>query len=190
MRKIHMRCFLAIELDDSIKRKLSEAQDLFRGLEGKIALVPPAQMHLTLKFLGEVSDPQIPQIIEKLNEAARLISPFDIQICGLGAFPKPEAAKVLWVGIGKSDSLRTLFDNTEDELTKLGFPPEPRDFIPHLTIARIRGRINRFLCSQIIADNINFSAGLQCAKSIILFASELNPSGAVHTKLSTIPLAR
>lgn len=185
-----MRCFVAVELNDGIKEKLTKAQELFRRLDGKITLVKPSQMHLTLKFLGEVPDSQITEIAGKMKSAAGKIKPFDCEIEGLGAFPKPESPKILWIGIKQNDSLAELFHSIEDELVKIGFPSEQRDFKPHLTIARIRGRINRFLCRQIITENINFSAGVQPVDNFILVSSELRPSGAVYTQLATIPLAK
>jgi 2'-5' RNA ligase len=186
-----MRCFVALDLDEAIRAKLVSAQRLFRDLPGKMAWVKPEQMHLTIKFLGDVPD-------EKLNPAAKLIEQctqqveaFDFSIGKLGAFPPSgRQIRVLWVGVDAPPDLTKLNELCEQAFVALDIPPETRMFSPHLTIARIKYTAQAEAFRRIITQHADFAIGTQLADRVVLYASELRPAGAVHTPLAAFPLRK
>jgi len=181
-----MRCFIAIELDEQIKHQLTVAQDLFRQLDGKISWVKPEQMHLTIKFLGSLPESKIADISEAMKTAISKthIKPFEFTIEGLGAFPQRGAPRVLWAGVTLTKKKKKLHKSIDAELSLLEIPPDEREFTPHLTLARIRNKISPQACRNIIENNAGFIAGVQRVEHVILFASELKPTGAVYTPLA------
>ncbi len=190
--EISMRCFIAAELDKHIKQKLTDAQNLFRNLDGKFSWTKREQMHLTIKFLGSVPDSKIDELKRTISIALdnASIKPFEFSVNGLGSFPPARSPKILWVGVEQKSELLRLYDAIENELNSIGFPREQRKFTPHLTIARIKSKINTNACLKIIENNANFSAGNQRIEHITLFSSELTPSGAIYNIIERFNLSR
>ncbi len=185
-----MRCFIALELDDAIKGKLQFAQQLFKGVRGgRIGWCSREQMHLTLKFLGEAAEDMIPKIVQAIETAARDIPPFDMIVEGLGAFPPSGSPRVLWVGVRENDILTRLQQRIEDNVSPLGFAPEDRRFTPHLTLGRVKERIDARACRDIIQRNKDLAAGTQHVRRIVLFSSTLRPTGAIYDHVAEIPLS-
>ncbi|MEX1208406.1 MAG: RNA 2',3'-cyclic phosphodiesterase [Acidimicrobiia bacterium] len=132
-----MRVFVAVPLDEETRHRLAHVV-AERVPEIPGGAVDPQKWHLTLRFLGEVDEVQVDRIRHSLDRVD-LGGPFTMAWGGLGAFPRPTRASVLWVGIPRgADELRSLWMATELALDDAGFPPEDRPFRPHLTIARIR----------------------------------------------------
>ncbi|MFA5864124.1 MAG: RNA 2',3'-cyclic phosphodiesterase [Phycisphaerae bacterium] len=182
-----MRCFIALELDEEIKDKLQSAQQLFKGLSGKVGWCSRQQMHLTIKFLGEVGEEALPQVIEGLKAAAREIPPFGFSLEQLGAFPSTGQPRVLWVGIKLCEPLNKLQQLIEQNCTLLGFPPEDRHFTPHLTLGRVKDRIDTKAYRRVLDENKNFTAGIQEVDTVTLFSSQLQPTGAVYMPIVQVP---
>lgn len=186
-----MRCFIAINLDDAVKAALAKIQGKFRDLPGKVSWTNSDQMHLTLKFLGELPDDKIDQAAKLLEQCAGQVGTFDFTIAGLGAFPPGDRQlRVLWVGIDAPPELIKLNELCEQAFDELGVPAEKREFKPHLTIARIRQTKQPDTFRRVIAENKDFVAGTQSAEKVVLYASELEPTGAIHTPLATIALGK
>ena len=138
-----LRCFVAIELDEGIGRQLGRLQ----GRLGKelslaqkaIRWVKPEQIHLTLKFLGEVDDKTVPDICKAVSSAGGEFDPFEFEVGNCGCFGSGGVARVLWVGVtSRDDKLGALAESVDKHLQKMGFAPEHRKFSAHLTLARIR----------------------------------------------------
>src|SRR5437660_12146600 len=149
-----LRAFIAVQLSDDLKRQIGSVQaELQREVPGsarggkavKIGWVQPEGIHLTLKFLGDIQEAQVDALREILSKAAASARPFTLEARGLGAFPNPRAPRVIWLGLhGSHDDmadLQRLQAAVEDGLAGLGFPKEARAFTPHLTLARIRDRV-------------------------------------------------
>ena len=185
-KRLCMRCFIALELDDSIKDKLQTAQEFFQNLRGKIRWCSRNQMHLTLKFLGETKDDLVPKVIEAIKSASSEIPKFEFSVEGLGAFPPTGQPRVLWTGIKSDDNLIRLQKNIEEKILPLGFPKENRDFSPHLTLGRVKERIDVNAYRQVIAEKNQFKAGIQRTGKVILFSSQLKPTGAIYTPVKEI----
>ncbi len=180
-----MRTFIAIELDDAIRSAL-EAVRQRTGLSGRsIRWVRPASIHLTLKFLGDIDPRSIPDVTACMRHASRGVEPFIFRVEGLGCFPDARRPRVFWAGVDEpSGILSSLQSRLEEELQGSGFRKEARAFRPHLTLARFKGRVEG-ASSQVLTGRDLF--GEQEAAGIILFQSELRPSGAVYTPLATVP---
>ena len=185
-----MRCFIALELNDAIKDQLQAAQEHFENIGGKVTWCGRNQMHLTLQFLDEVADELIPKIVEVITFVAAQVQPFQFRIEQIGAFPPKGQPRVIWAGVSECSPLLKLQQLLETALKPLGFKPEERTFTPHLTLGRVRERIDMqcYLAAQKkLAD---FSAGEQQTNKIILFSSTLSPTGSSHKALAEVLLGK
>lgn len=185
-----MRTFIAIDLSNETKEKLKLIQAELKRSDADVKWVDPENIHLTLKFLGEITEEQAGRIKETLNKIASNLKPFEITLSGIGAFPKLDYPRVIWVGIekGKKET-EEIAKRTEDELEKLGIEKEERAFTAHLTIGRVRSGRNK----DALKDRVN-SLNLQPTtyhllptnvNAIYLYQSTLTPKGPTYTPLHT-----
>jgi 2'-5' RNA ligase len=187
-----VRSFLAIELPEDLKQRLAHLEaELKKGEPPGVKWVSPEGIHLTLKFLGNISPGSIEAITGAIEESARGIAPFRLRASGLGVFPSPKRARVAWVGIeGELDRLSQLQKRLETNLARIGFTPESRAFTPHLTLARLKDYVSpddRQRFGSRVAGH-EFSAGDIEVKAISLMKSQLSRSGAVYSRLSSTGL--
>jgi len=189
-----IRAFIALELSAELRAGL---EGLIRDLEKGIRFTParplwvhPEAIHLTLKFLGSIEEARIPEIEGVLKEAADGAHPFMLRALGLGVFPDPRAPRVLWCGLSKGEKqTRSLQTHIERALSLLGFEKEDRPFHPHLTLARIKSVRGAAAMMNIVGIHKNRQAGECLVDRVILYQSQLHPSGAVYTPLVTAPFA-
>ncbi|TAN62589.1 RNA 2',3'-cyclic phosphodiesterase [bacterium] len=178
-----MRTFIAIELGNPIKDALSRLQSELNKSEADVKWVLPENIHLTLKFLGEVKEEEMPEIIQSLKKIAREVNSFRVEINAIGAFPNAKSPRVIWSGIEQGkENLSQLAGLVEDALERLEFPREERKFSAHITIGRVRSPKNRAALSEAM-QQLKFDALSQTVKSIILFKSSLTPKGPIYEKL-------
>jgi len=183
-----IRCFIAIELDEGIRGELGRLQDRLRRrlqLNDKaVKWVRPENVHLTLKFLGDVEDRLVPDICSVVSEAAGEIAPFTFEVADCGCFPRNGAARVLWVGVkqGREDLLQ-LQEMVELYLADIGFPPEERRFSAHLTLGRIKNAEAGRLVHNVVAEVEPIRLGCRDVSEITVFQSELTQSGPIYTAL-------
>ncbi|MBA7478975.1 RNA 2',3'-cyclic phosphodiesterase [subsurface metagenome] len=188
-----IRSFIAIELPDELKDGLAQLQaQLKLSNPSAVKWVDPYGIHLTLKFLGNIDVGRISEITRAIEEAAQRMSPFHLEVKGLGVFPNLRRVQVAWVGMsGEIDKLRRLQQRIESNLVPLGFTAESRPFTPHLTLARLRDRAlpgERERFGQLI-DITKFEAGYTIeADAINLMKSQLTREGAVYSRLSFVDL--
>ncbi len=183
-----IRTFIAIDVPTSQKEQIARLQGQLRGLGGRISWTRPEGIHLTLKFLGDVEERQLPLVAEAVVRAARHTGPLEIGITGTGAFPNLRHPRVLWVGVAEpTGRLKELAHAIAQELRPLGFPPEDREFSPHLTLGRVKDP--RGLEQVVRAlQEANFSGGTFVAREVRVMKSDLKPTGAEYTALHHIPL--
>jgi RNA 2',3'-cyclic 3'-phosphodiesterase len=191
-----IRAFIAIELPEAIRQQLNQIELQIQtkaGEAGKRAVrwVPTSNMHLTLKFLGEVSTANIQALARMLQAEAGRYAAFDFTIGELGAFPNARRPRVIWVGADAPASLMGLQKAIEAETRLLGYPGEERPFSPHLTL----GRITQSAHPEEVAlvahalDEMNVGRlGTTRVDKVHLFKSDLRPSGAVYTSLHSFLL--
>ncbi len=167
------RLFVAIDLPESLKERLA---GLDYGLPGA-NWVHPDQLHLTLRFIGEVDGLIYRDIKKALFDV--WVEPFVLTLAGVGHFPPHGRPQVLWVGLEKSEPLQQLHNRTENMLRQVGVAPEGRKFSPHITLARLKdapiGRVGAFL-----TENSLFQAGPLEVNEFHLYSSQLTARGAHH----------
>jgi 2'-5' RNA ligase len=188
-----IRSFIAIELSDEVRGGLARLRSELERAEHTYAKwVSPEGIHLTLKFLGNIPFKQVTEISKAIEGAAQGISPFHLEISGLGAFPSLKQPRVLWVGIGgEIDKLSRLQQNIDASLAPFGFAKEERSFVPHLTLARIRQGASPAERKSFgeLAMSVSFETKYPLdVEAISLMRSQLMPRGAIYTCLSKVKL--
>jgi len=183
-----IRAFIAVDLDDPVIEKVCHVVEILKPRITEIRWLRKENLHLTLKFLGNIAESQVEPITAALRHPLGLFSPCTISAKGLGVFPDFRRPKILWVGL-TGDQLVQLAAEIESALMPLGFTPENRAFTPHLTIGRWRegSRPAKNLRQEI--DSLNdFEFGACAVRQIVLFQSVLKPEGASYSELRTIQL--
>jgi len=183
-----IRTFVCIDVPASIKDRIAQLQGNLRQHDAKISWVKPANIHLSLKFLGDVAATRIPAVGSAVERAAHLVRPLEIEVGGAGCFPSAKSPRVFWVGLtAVPDRLARLHALIEQELATEGFPPDTRKFSPHLTIGRVRLPQNAGLVAGELMST-GFSPASFQATEVIVMRSELNPSGSIYSALYKLSL--
>lgn len=189
-----LRAFIAIELPADLQQKAHKATAVFRrGIDSLVRWIPVENMHLTLKFLGDVSQPNVEFLVQMLRQQADLVAPFTIQLAGLGCFPSPKRPRVIYIGVQAPAGLGTLQREIESASRRLGYESEERPFSPHLTLGRVRQNVSASDQQNIrrAVEGTQVDAlGSARVDSLHLFKSELRPSGSVYTRLYSAPLKK
>jgi 2'-5' RNA ligase len=155
--------------------------------------MPVENIHLTLKFLGNISLPNVDFLTQILATEADSCSQFDISISGIGSFPNSKRPRVLFIGIQAPAELDALQRGVESACARLGFKSEARPFSPHLTIGRVRQTVTfaeQKRIREILEETKIDSLGTASVNSVHLYNSDLKPTGAVYTKLFSAPLSK
>lgn len=185
-----MRLFNAIEIPDEIKAGLTEAQRRLKS-SGVVdaSWTRPEGIHLTLKFLGEVPESKVQDIMNGLRHAAEGIGPFRLEVGGIGTFPNPKNARVVWVGLsGDIEKLSRLQAAVEETISEIGFERDERAFTPHLTLGRIKYIRSRDRWIKALDEIKDISLSGFDVAAVSLMKSELKPSGAVYTEMGKVEL--
>ncbi len=179
-----MRCFIAIPLSEEIKEKVTSIQKHFK-IPG-IKLVEKENLHITLKFLGEVEEVKIREVAKILKEIE--FKQFELNISGIGTFPSNNFVRVVWVGIKSSEiyELKQLIDNL---LEKTGFAKDT-SWDPHLTIARVKFLSDKSTLLKKIEELKNIEIGKQKVDKFTLFESVLKKEGPIYNKIEEIRLCQ
>ncbi len=149
------------------------------GVTGK--WVEPQNMHITLQFLGDITERQAIDVIKNLQEVAKRSIPFRLTYKGLGVFPDVKKARVLWIGVSKgSEKLKSLAKTVERMNARVGIPPSPKGFVPHLTVCRIK-RYDRKVLTNLLNKYRTIEFGEEEVKSIALISSTLTSVGPIYT---------
>ena len=179
-----IRAFIAIELPDSVKTLLGQVQQELKSLGLKARWVRAQNIHLTLKFLGDINAGDIDSIGNAMADAAAGCATLTLKIGGIGFFPGIQRPRVVWVGLGGDiPNLLNMQRNLEDRLATVGFAKEKRSFKAHLTLGRFRQAANSDTVHRILKDFIDLGSHQFMAGRITLFKSVLKPSGAVYSPL-------
>ncbi len=189
-----IRSFIAIELPDELRLELGQLEARLKsGKQPWVKWVDPDSIHLTLKFLGNITLDRTGEITRAMEEAAQGTPPFHLEVKGLGVFPNLKRVQVAWVGIsGEVDKLGQLQQRIESNLARLGFAPESRPFTSHLTLARLRNRASldeRQGFGQLITGT-RFEAGTIKVDAISLMRSQLTREGAIYSRISSVRLKK
>lgn len=179
-----LRSFIAIELTKELHDELSALQQELKKSNIDAKWVSPENIHLTLKFLGNVDTDRIEKIKNILDEISKQTKPFYLHLAEIGAFPKLDYPRVLWVGIdeGGNETIE-IANKLEDALERIGFQKENRPFSPHLTLARIRSPKNRDKLKALVEQNAFISKNKLYVDKLALFKSTLTPKGSIYSKI-------
>lgn len=187
-----MRAFIAIELPKDLKNALSQLQEQLRKTAADVKWVQPDNIHLTLKFLGEIDEKKLDKISLILDKIAISNKCFQISFSTLGAFPKMSSPRIIWVGIEKGDmETKKIACELEGEIEKIGIPKENRPFSTHITIGRIKSALNQQMLTQELNQLEDYFTEKKLqfkAERITLFKSTLLPEGATYEPLKVINL--
>jgi len=181
-----IRSFFALDIEDNrIVRRMSEVQGMLANTGADLKLVKPQNIHLTVRFLGDIHPSMVDTIYEEMKQLS--FYPFTIEIRGLGAFPKPSYPHVVWVGIKQgANELTAVFEQLEPRLRGLGFKPDNKGFNPHLTIARVRRGRNKARLAEMISELEDYEFGTVKAECLKLKKSNLTPRGPIYTNLREV----
>jgi RNA 2',3'-cyclic 3'-phosphodiesterase len=177
-----LRLFLAIDIPNSAREKITEVQSIYRTLNLDATWVKPSNMHLTLKFLGNTQSGLIPKIKERMEGIVKTMAPFSIALGNVGVFPDLSRPRVLWVGIeGAKDHLDSLKEKIEQQMTCLGFPADNKKSVHHLTLGRIKSGKGKERLKKAVESAPPINVNAFEVSAVQLIKSELTPKGSIYT---------
>ncbi len=185
-----LRCFIAIEIPEDIKREMHAITTILRATGGDVKWVPTENLHLTLKFLGTTPESVIGPITEGLSKKMSSYTPFYITISHVGCFPNKKRPRILWIGADQTELMKELHSDIERELERFGFSAEKREFHAHVTIGRVRSQSRVRPVIRRMDEYASHHFGSCEVTNISLMKSQLNPAGARYETLAQIPLGR
>ncbi|HBG60891.1 MAG TPA: RNA 2',3'-cyclic phosphodiesterase [Candidatus Omnitrophica bacterium] len=185
----NIRTFIAANINDTILNEIGKAQEHLENIDCDVKWVKTTNVHLTLKFLGEIEQKRVPKIVEKLEFLTKHIRSIRTQLSQLGAFPKIEKPKVIWIGLeDNSNEIADLVEAIDNTLTKEGFKKEEHSFKPHVTIGRIRSLKNISALANALKIYSLPQSIYQEITEIKLIKSILTPKGPIYEDLKAFKL--
>ncbi len=184
-----VRAFIGIDIDEVVRHKLVATQEQLQATGAQLKLVEPPNIHVTMKFLGEVPEDKIGAIAEALKRAAAGTGQFDIRVKGIGVFPNLRYIRVVWAGVAEGrDEIIGLYQKIDREVQPLGFRPE-RDFVPHMTVARVKTPKQKERLAAFVKEMNDAEFGVTRAQAVELKQSTLTPKGPIYSTLARIELS-
>lgn len=184
-----IRTFIALKLPDHVIKKLAGLQKELKGRDLRVKWSRPENIHLTLKFLGDIHPDDAASVCELVSGSAVSFTPISLCARGVGVFPNIRQARVLWTGIsGQTDQLAKLQNAIDSGLTSLGFDADQRRFTGHLTLGRFKGRQNTDTLIDMMKTYGEMTTDEFTADTVYVIKSHLKPSGPIYTDLSGIRL--
>ncbi|MFH1646044.1 MAG: RNA 2',3'-cyclic phosphodiesterase [Candidatus Omnitrophota bacterium] len=181
--KAHMRTFIAIDINEDSKKELADLILNLKKTENNIKWVEPRNIHLTLKFLGNVSDELIEKIKIELKKISKSHKAFEMHLAQAGVFPKLTSPRVLWVGTDEgNEEILKLQSKIEDSMERLGLKKETRPFFTHTTLGRVKELKEKTKLTKKIEKENNFSSQyINHIDKITLYQSKLTPKGPIYS---------
>ncbi len=188
-----LRAFIAVEIPAGIQNAIAQSTVSLKNALPKtlVRWVAPQNVHLTIKFLGDISPVHLERLAETLRVEAASHGMFSMSVGGIGAFPNPRRARVIWIGLQAPPALEALQRGVEAAAAQQGYAPEERSFSPHLTIGRVGHNVSssdlQSIRSALEATKVG-ELGTLRVEAIHIFKSDLLPTGSVYTHLFALPL--
>ena len=178
-----IRSFIAFDIEDAaVQKNLSKVQEMLVRTGADLKLVKPENIHVTLRFLGDITPEMVEQIHGEMEQTQ--FAPFEVKIKGTGAFPNLKRISVVWAGIRQgANELKAIFDQLEPRLQTLGFKPDYKGFSPHLTIARVKTGRNIMALAEQLNDLEDYEFGSIKAECLKLKKSVLTSQGPIYSVL-------
>lgn len=184
-----MRAFMALELPEEVRSRLADLQESLEGASRAVKWTRPDQIHVTLKFFGELPDSSLLPVREAIADICRKVPPILLSVRGTGTFGSGDRLRVLWVGVEDSaGELARLQNAIEGGLEPLGFPGEGRPFRPHLTLGRLREPARVAPLKAALRERADFEGGSFTARRLTLFSSTLIAAGPIYRAIHEWPL--
>ena len=182
-----LRTFAAVEITKPIRARAEELIAALAGTSADVNWVEPHNLHLTLKFLGDVHQRDITDVCRAIARGTAELKPFEVEVRGAGAFPNAARPRTVWLGATAGvEPMIVLHDRVEAELAELGYREEHRRFQTHLTVGRVRGAgMGIAELGKRIQSHADFLAGRMTVDKVTLFASTLTPDGPIYEVLGT-----
>jgi len=186
-----IRSFLAFSLPPEIRDVVGRVLGDLSGASRDVKWVRPGSLHLTVVFLGDVDEASISSVKRAAADVCRAFAPFRLRVSGTGFFPNPRRPRVIWLGLdGDVEPMGRFRDALQEALAPLGFAPERRPFRPHLTMGRFRkGGFPDDRLNEALESHRNETSPECVLPELVLFRSDLRPTGAVYTVLERFPLS-
>ena len=181
-----IRSFIAFDINnEEVLKRLSEAQEKLAETGAALKLVKLENIHITMRFLGNIQLNMVDRIHSEMEQVA--FAPFDVEIRGVGAFPKPKYPRVVWAGIKKgAEELENIFKQLESRLQNLGFKPDSKGFSSHITIARVKTGRNKAELVHCINELTSYEFGVLKADCLKLMKSVLTPKGPIYSTIKEV----
>jgi 2'-5' RNA ligase len=184
-----IRSFLAIELPSAIAKGIERVQHDLRQSHADVRWVEPSRIHLTLKFFGNIDEGACDGIMDAVGKAVSGVKPFDLTVKGLGGFPRWNNPRVVWLRVDDfAGVLKPLQGAIEKYLGEVGYPMEEREFKPHLTVGRVRSGKGKSGLLKRMEDFLHVELGGFRVERLVLFKSDLGPTGPLYTELRAVTL--
>lgn len=185
-----VRAFIAVKLPENIIARIRRLQEDLSGCGLGIRWVRPRQIHLTLRFLGDILPADLEKVRSALDAAVTPLAPFSLCAKSLGAFPRAGSPRVIWTGIGGGlPALMTMQRSIEDRLADIGWMREKRAFRAHLTLGRTKKALDPLSLKAVFEVYGRFESETFAVERVFLLKSDLLPSGAVYSVLASSPLS-
>lgn len=189
-----LRAFVALEIPPDLQQAVSDAvAPLQTAIGPLVRWVPKQNIHLTLKFLGDISPANVEMLSQMLRAEAELFPCFDLHLRGLGSFPNPKRPRVIYIGVEAPAALDSLQRGIEAAARRLGYESEERGFSAHLTVGRVKQHIStseQQIIRRALEETRIDALGTTRVDSVHLYKSDLKPAGSVYTRLYSAPLKR
>ncbi|NIO37565.1 RNA 2',3'-cyclic phosphodiesterase [Candidatus Bathyarchaeota archaeon] len=178
-----IRSFIAFDIDNQeVLNRMKKVQDLLWATGANVKAVKVENIHVTMRFLGNIAHKMVEQIFEEMKKVQ--FTSFEVKVRGVGAFPHLHRLNVIWAGLTEgADHMRNIFNQLEPSLRSLGFRADSKGFSPHITIARVRSARNKNELIECIKENADFEFGTVKAECLRLKRSDLTPQGPIYSTL-------
>ena len=183
-----IRAFIALPIADSIQREISLVQDRLKTAAPEVRWEHPSKFHVTMKFLGDLSGSQIQTLRSSMGEMTGKVAPFPVRLLSAGCFPNSRSPKIVWIGSSREENrlLTVCFELIDTHCASAGFSRDERQFHPHITLGRVKGKISDSLIRKV--ETLTFEPLQFLCTELLVMKSDLSPSGSAYSQQFTIPL--
>jgi 2'-5' RNA ligase len=185
-----VRTFIALDPGEAIRDRMVSLQENLARTGADVKWVEPANLHVTMLFLGEVDDRDLAAVCQAAQEATAKHKAYELSVDGTGCFPNMRRPRIVWIGVGKgADETRALHASLEAPLLDLGcYRREDRPFTPHVTLGRIRSEKPMDQLAAALVKRKDYDAGAITIREVQVMSSELSSNGPVYTVMSRAQL--
>lgn len=185
-----VRTFIAIEISEPLRRRITQVQRELAAVAGDVKWVAAEQMHLTLKFLGDVDERSLHRVCRVGQASVAECAPFWLRLASLGCFPNAHRPRVIWAGVSQGVAdLSAIRDALEEHYANEGFAREKHGFTPHLTLGRVRAIRENQLLEAAVQKHQPWEAGAMQVRELRILSSMLTPQGPIYEVLARAKLA-